>query len=337
MEITGSGGEIRAKVDAFVENWVSSSAYIIAHTSGSTGIPKEIRLLKSDALASARMTCDFLGLHSGSLMGLILSPDYIAGKMMIVRAMVNNATLWAEEPSNRPLDGFDTSLSMDLLAAVPSQLDHLLSVGKLACVKNLIVGGAPLSNELEIRLLDAGINGYVTYGMTETCSHVALRKFGEDFYQGLPGIDFTVDGRGCLVIECGHLSIGRLVTNDIVELRDHRSFRWIGRVDNMINSGGIKLFPEEIEMRISRIVSDQNYYLASRKSERWGEEMVMVTEDDGELPVLYDNICKVLNPMQRPKAIIRVSKLERTEVSDKIKRIDADKLSDIIEIFEPRK
>lgn len=310
-------------VRSFIEEWNSDAPYIIAHTSGSTGKPKEIRLLKSDMLRSASATCTKFDIGRDSVMVLPLSADYIAGKMMIVRAMVAQAHLWVEVPSNRPLIR-DYGL-IDLLPVVPSQLEWLLeNIHLLSCVRNLIVGGGVISSALEVQLRTSGVNAYATYGMTETCSHVALRKIGVDsaVYEALPGIVFDVDERGCLIINADGFSFGSLATNDVVSLVDCTHFRWKGRWDNVINTGGIKVFPEKVEQRISSVMSLPPFYLIGRPSEKWGEEVVMYIEGDSENVDIVDIascLKNVLNRYEIPKEIITVSKFECT-ASGKIKR-----------------
>lgn len=334
MEITGRAGRYPSEIDDFIKEWYSNSPFIRAHTSGSTGRPKPVRLLKSDALESARMTCRFLNLPPGGVMALVLSPDYIAGKMMIVRSLETDSLLWAEAPSNHPLAYYELEREIDLLAVVPSQLPYLIESQNLTYVRNLIIGGSALPESYEQRLLEKDVNAYVTYGMTETCSHVALRAIGDDFYQALPSVCFDIDERGCLIIDCKHLSVGTIITNDIVELRDCHSFRWLGRFDNVVNSGGIKIFPEEMEKQLSRIGDDLIYYLCGRSSERWGEELVMVVEGRENLNDLYKTICACLPSKLRPKAIYSVKKISRTS-SGKIKRIPISTLTNVVDIFEP--
>lgn len=230
----------------FIEDWFSDKPYIIAHTSGSTGKPKEIHLLKSDMRASAEATNRFFGIGGNSHLMLPLSPTYIAGKMMIVRAIITDCMITVEEPSNQPLNRDYGKI--DLMAVVPSQCEALVANGYAAAnLRNLIVGGAPLSASMENELLKRPWKTYVTYGMTETCSHVALRAVGSDVYRALPGITFEVDNRDCLIIKSTYFSFKNIATNDIVELISPHEFRWCGRYDNVINSGGIKLYPEQLE------------------------------------------------------------------------------------------
>lgn len=303
------------EAENFIAEWSDPLPYIIAHTSGSTGTPKEIRLLKSDMQASAHATIKFFGLDNNSWLHLPLSPDYIAGKMQIVRAIESKAKLTAEQPTNRPLGDVFKKASdrITMLPIVPSQIRGLLASGFADRIENLIIGGAPLTPTDEKSIIDSGIRAFATYGMTETCSHVALRKLGTDLFRALPDFEFSTDGRGCLSIRSSTLSFGTLITNDIVELTDSRSFRWIGRIDNVINSGGLKISPEEIEKKIAPLMPEEvTFYLTSRRSERWGEELLLVTDMPGPYTDLLLEIEKIAGRMRAPKAIVFDPKIQLT-------------------------
>lgn len=261
-----------AEAVAFIYQWCDDKPYIEAHTSGSTGKPKCIRLLKSDMRVSAESTNRFFNISRDSRLYCPLSADYIAGKMMIVRALVACASLWMEPPSN------DIKLTdcdaVDLIAVVPSQVPSLLAHAGKKHIGNILVGGAQLSHKLAEEISAAKINAYVSYGMTETCSHVALRKVGDgegEVYEGMSDISFAVDDRDCLVIKSDKRSFGELHTNDIVRLVDDRHFEWKGRYDNVINSGGIKVFPEEIEQLIREVIpADIEFYVTRGEDDKWG-------------------------------------------------------------------
>ena len=304
------------EAENFIREWNGPHPYVIARTSGSTGTPKEIRLLKSDMRASARATIEFFGLDCSSRLHLPLSPDYIAGKMQIVRALEAGAVLSVEPPSNRPLAA---SVMKDidrisLLPVVPSQIPGLLESGLAGRIDNLIIGGAPLSETDEQRIIGSGIRAFATYGMTETCSHVALRQLGSEYFTALPGFSFTADNRGCLAIASSTLSFGNLITNDIVDLISPTSFRWIGRFDNVINSGGLKISPEEIEKKIAPLIpAGATFYLTSRRSERWGEELVMVTDMPGPYSDLQERIENATGHLRAPKAVIFDPDIQRTD------------------------
>lgn len=265
---------------AFIQQWLSPSATITAHTSGSTGEPKLIELSKADMAASARSTCQYFDITADSMLICPLSVSYIAGKMMIIRALEANCSLWLETPSNTPLQTAPPAPG-DLISLVPSQIPHLLeSPDKLKHIRRMLVGGAPISPALEASIRQSGVEAYASYGMTETASHVALRRIGaEDVYHAMPDITFTTDSRSCLIITSSSRSFGSLVTNDVVELIDNSQFRWLGRYDNVINSGGIKVYPERIEELIrSSMPHGLQYYITAAPDNTWGETPVLVVE-----------------------------------------------------------
>lgn len=297
---------------AFIKEWNNDSLHITAHTSGSTGAPKPIQLLKSDMRASAQATIRFFGITPDSTLCLPLSPDYIAGKMQIVRALEANCSLLVVPPSNSPLSSV-SDLSIDLLPIVPSQIPGLLKSERTSRIKNVIVGGAPISPETEKALAEVYPDSYATYGMTETCSHVALRKLGETHFKALPKFRFSTDARGCLVIQSSTLSFGTLTTNDIVELSDAETFRWLGRFDNVINSGGLKISPEEIERVIAPLFpSGSLFYVTSRPSLRWGEEAVIVTDTRNLPDDIIERMHSLLPARKVPKEVIYTAEIPLT-------------------------
>ncbi len=269
---------------------------------------------------SAEATCRYFGIGPESRLVLPLSPGYIAGKMMIVRALISGAELWIEEPSMSPLKR-DYGI-VGLLPVVPSQVTELLQSPYITGVRNLIVGGGALDPETEQKLAACHLKAYATYGMTETCSHVALRDItaGDEHFHALPGISFKTDERECLVIEAPHYSFRSLTTNDTVELIDNSRFRWKGRYDNVINSGGVKLHPEEIEKKLSRFI-DRPFYIAGRPSKLWGEEAVLYIEGcDIDRDYIMEKARSVLDRYSVPKDVIVVPNFSRTD-SGKIKRL----------------
>lgn len=314
---------------SFLTEWFEDREYVIGHTSGSTGAPKEIRLLKSDMEASARLTNEFFGINADSVLLLCLSPNYIAGKMMIVRAIVAGANLLVVRPSSSPLKEIERPI--DFAAMVPMQVQETLadpmSRNKFFFVKQLIIGGAAVSPALESALSEMPMRCFATYGMTETVSHIALRELNTDYagYTALGDVTFSQDDRMCLCIHAPHLSNACFVTNDIVRLSGKKRFEWLGRYDNVINSGGIKLFPEEIEARLSGSISDRRYYVTGVADERLGQKAVLVIEDEhwDELRIasLMQTMKLLLSPYQIPKEIRFVSHFQET-YSGKIIRKD---------------
>lgn len=313
-------------VDRFIEQWNDSSEWVEAHTSGSTGTPKKIKLLKSDMQRSARSTNARFGITDSSLLASALSADYIAGKMMIVRAMEASCRLIMAKPALALPDFEDETI--DLLAVVPAQCSNLMETGSFnSRLRNLIVGGAPVSPELERAISIMPWRTFATYGMTETCSHVALREFGSDIYRAMPGISFEVDERSCLVINVPDFSFGRIVTNDVVTLCDSSSFQWMGRYDNVINSGGVKFYPEQLERLLHGHIP-YPFFLTSAPHPRWGECVVMVVEAPAhnsgngiETQERLIEICREFLPRYAvPKRVVFLSSLPRTS-NGKIKRV----------------
>lgn len=314
--------ELTPEAEEFVREWLSPSPTIHAHTSGTTGEPKPIELLKSDMTASARATLDFFGLGRDSLLLLPLSPDYIAGKMQIVRALTAGCRLMAEAPSRHPFASLrpEDLPASSMIAVVPSQVEGLMRSPMFEALGAVIIGGAPLPPDLEAAVVASGVRAYATYGMTETCSHVALRPIGSPHFQALPGFSFGTDPRGCLTITSSTLSFGSLVTNDMVELSGDDRFRWLGRHDNVINSGGVKIHPEEIErLIIPYLPADTAAYVTSRPSATWGDEAVIVTDNPTLTLADLSAPLSVLPRAMRPKAIVLLPSVPRTE-SGKIKR-----------------
>lgn len=305
--------------DGFIDEWNNPLPYIIAHTSGSTGTPKEIKLLKNDMIKSAEATCRFFNIDSHSTLLLPLSPHYIAGKMMIVRALISGADLYIEEPSSSPLKK-DYGV-IDLLPIVPSQIGTLLENPFLSQVRNLLIGGGAISPDIENRIIDRKINAFASYGMTETCSHIALRNIASDngIFTTVPGIEILTDYRGCLVVNRHPFSFGPLNTNDIIELLDSRHFRWRGRYDNVINSGGIKIYPEECEKLIDDAIP-YPFYIIGRPHNVWGEEAVLYVETEHPDREFLTSLMKSRLPRYHvPHEIIATPHFERTS-SGKIKR-----------------
>lgn len=307
-----------ASLNDFTSQWLSDSDYIVAHTSGSTGKPKEILLPKADMRVSARATIERFSINSASIIGAPLSINYIAGKMMWVRAYEAGCKLLDMPVSNEVTVNCD----IDLLAIVPSQVESILSQADAPRrIKNLIIGGAPLNDSLRRELTAKGFNAFMTYGMTETCSHVALSKVseGDNLFEAMPGISFSSDSRGCLVINAPQYSFKQLVTNDIVNLVSPTSFIWIGRHDNIINSGGIKISPEQLENSIKKFIN-KDFYIVGEPDDKWGQVAVMVFEGhrDEETEILQ-SMRENLDHRLCPKKAIAVDKLPKTS-NGKIQR-----------------
>lgn len=296
----------------FAAEWKSTPDHIICRTSGSTGDPKEICLPKSEMRKSAWRTIRFFGLDSGSHLHSCVSPDYIGGKMMAVRAYETGAGLTWEKPSNRPLEKYDGK-PIDLLAVVPSQMIHILdNLHDMPEIRAVIIGGAPIPAHLRERIEESGLNAWETYGMTETASHIALRRVSATpgAFTTLDGIRTYTDSESRLVIEMDGWQ--RLVTNDIAEIAEC-GFTILGRYDNVIISGGKKIHPEQVEEILERELGVP-VMISSMPDEKWGERVIMTIEDggDSQADIKIISKCKNLLPEECvPKEIIH-SEVART-------------------------
>lgn len=313
----------------FLEEWRSPRPWVSARTSGSTGAPKEIRLLKADMRVSALATVQRFALGPGSRLHCPLAFDYIAAKMMAVRAELCHGTLTWEAPSAQPLRDIPDGERIDLLPIVPMQAPAVARQAPRLAIRTIIVGGAPLAREQEAALQSlAHTEVYATYGMTETASHVALRcvSRGESDFVALPGFTFATDGRGCLVINHDSMSACPLITNDVVVLTGENRFRWAGRADNTINSGGVKVQPEEVERVLAAMGATGLYYVTGRPHAVLGSEVVLVCDPravmpcaDSELPAL---LRRALPPYHAPRCVLRrtVTLSERGKIVRQVPR-----------------
>lgn len=299
----------------FISEWRSCENFITANTSGSTGAPKTIRLSKKFVEDSARRTNSFFKIKEGSNFHSCVSPDFIGGKMMAVRAEISNGSLSWEIPSNEPLKNLDSSLEIHLLAVVPSQMLYILeNLGKIPHIHNIIIGGAPIHPDLRKRIASSGLKAFETYGMTETASHIALRKITseETPFFPLPGIHVGLDNQNCLKISFD--SGEEIHTNDLAEIYQDNSFMIKGRKDQIIISGGKKINPVLVEEKISPYIP-YAFCITSFPDEKWGERIVLLLEgelDSKFVSSLREKINSVLNPWEKPKEIIYTKKLPRT-------------------------
>jgi len=320
-ELVIEGDDYEKSIGKFIIKWLNDKETIRVKTSGSTGRSKKILLRKEHMINSAKASGKLFGLSEGTAALLCLSAKYIAGKMMLVRAMVLGWDLHIVSPEKDALTQYDNEY--DFVAMVPYQLYH--SIPSLKKVKILIVGGGAVSQELEDQVAKVATKVYATYGMTETISHVAVRRInGEeksDIYKALPNVQFTLSDSGCLVINAPSINNDIIITNDLVALVSPTEFRWLGRRDNVINSGGYKMNPESIERKLAKFI-ELPFIIASEKDEQLGERVIIIFEND-EKHVLpnYTEAFSSLESYERPKKIYTISKFPFTE-TEKIKRSD---------------
>ncbi|MCH5347241.1 MAG: AMP-binding protein [Muribaculaceae bacterium] len=313
-------------VNEFIDEWHSNSATIFTQTSGTTSGGKPIVLSKADMEISARATLDFLGLRGEGLTFVMpINPAYIGGKMMIVRSLLAGARLVEIEPSLDPLSTLPPDVTrIDLLAIVPAQIPELLKSAANVEIGNIIIGGAPIPESFENQLLEAmqGCNIFSTYGMTETSSHIALRRLGKKYYEALPGVKFETDDTGCLIITHNSASWSPMKTRDIVQLASPYKMEWIGRADNLINTGGLKVSPEQIEQLLGAAGLPGDFYITSRPHDKWGQAITLVIEGENlDTASIMEQIKKILPQKLVPKAIEVFPNLRRTDTG-KLRRDD---------------
>ena len=309
-------------LEAFLDEWNNPSPTVLVHTSGSTGKPKPMLVEKRRMEASARITCRFLGLHEGDTALLCMPLDYIAGKMMVVRALTCGLRLVSTEPKGTPeWDGF-----IDFAAMVPLQVYNLLNdpAGRqrLRQIRHLIIGGGAIDDTLARQLADFPHHVWSTYGMTETLSHIALRRLNgpdaSDWYTPFDGVTLSLTDDGCLVINAPAVHDGPLVTNDIAECNTTQRFRILGRKDNVICSGGIKIQIEEVERRL-RPHLHVPYIITKAPDEKLGEQVVLLTESKAVGDVLA--ACRLHLPKYWvPRRILSVDRLPLTETGKPARR-----------------
>ena len=280
-------------LEDFFSEWNNDSDRVLVHTSGSTGKPKPMMVEKKRMLNSARITCDFLGLKPGDSALLCMSLDYIAGKMVVVRSIERHLHLISVSPSGHPLK--DINEEITFAAMVPMQVYNTLQVPeereRLTHIRHLIIGGGAIdaSLEKELRSLPGNIAIWSTYGMTETLSHIALRRINgaeaSEWYQPFDSVKISQADEGCLVIEAPLVCAETLVTNDIVEIESYiynkvekLRFRIKGRKDNVICSGGIKIQIEEVEALLKPHL-EKPFMIAKKKDEKFGEIAVLLSEN----------------------------------------------------------
>jgi O-succinylbenzoic acid--CoA ligase len=328
-----SSTDFESETFSFIRSWLQGVDSFNLHTSGSTGAPKEITLTRKQLQQSAQRTIQALDLSQNDAALICLDTKYIAGKMMLVRALEANMKIIAVEPTSNPLLKLPLETSISFAAFVPLQLQEMLKhsefVKKLNQLKNIIVGGGSVNASLQADTQILTCTVYSTYGMTETVSHIALQRLNgtevSDHFTVLPGIHIEVDDRGCLVIQLPEFS-EKIITNDLVDLLSPTSFRWLGRFDNVINSGGFKVSPEKIEKVVEHIFQERkinrSFIVCGIPDDRLGQKLILVIEGfpiSGQKKIL-SALQQHLHPYEIPKQIFNIREFIRTETG-KINRI----------------
>lgn len=326
---------------SFCRAWLSRQAEFVLHTSGSTGAPKPITVGREQMIASAQATGQALGLRAGQHALVCLPTQYIAGRMMLVRGLVLNLPMTVVEPASDPLPGLATGRHFDFTALVPLQLQTILAgsapgIALLDQMHAILIGGGPVSPELVERLQVIRAPIYHTYGMTETVSHVALRRLNgptaSDNFTPLPGVQLGLDERGCLTIRAPMTRGELLVTNDLVDLHRDGSFRWLGRWDNVINSGGVKVQVEKVEAALEKVLPTvaagqlvgRAFFVGPLPDERLGQVVTLVVEGEPFAAELQNTLQVALQPYltryEIPRRFVAMAQLQRTPTG-KIERL----------------
>ncbi len=290
------GDDFEKAVGDFIYEWFDKNDYIELKTSGTTGDPKIIQLDKQAMVNSALATGDFFDLRPGNKVLHCLPVRFIAGKMQLVRGFILGLDMDFVAPTSHPLECNDTKY--DFAAMVPLQV--MGSIDKLCNIKKIIIGGQKISKPLEDILLKLPIEAYETYGMTETITHIAAKRVGEKSFKVLPNVTVTKDENNCLCITADRISAEILCTNDVVDIVSENEFIFLGRLDNIVNSGGIKLIPETIEAKLADQIKAR-FFVIGIEDELLGEKLALVIEGDR-----YDiepNDFENLDKYQKPKEI----------------------------------
>ncbi len=308
------GEPYEQSVGEFILEWLDDKKYILAQTSGSTGAPKSIKIYKIHMVYSAKATSTYFELPEKTKALLCLPAYYIAGKMMLVRSMVLGWHIDMTLPKSNPLD--NVYRRYDFCAMTPLQLDNSLS--RLHLLKKLIVGGGAISAPLIHKIQGLNVKVYETYGMTETVTHIAARRVNPKNikesilpFKTLPKVTVAVDARGCLVIKAPLVSVDPVVTNDLVKVVSHKRFHWLGRIDNVINSGGVKLYPEQIEKKLGSLIAVP-YFVSSLPDEKLGERLVLFVEQEETFTLDDNQDISNFSPFELPKTIVALPSFQRT-------------------------
>ena len=316
----------------FMNEWTSGREEFDLQTSGSTGTPKTITVTRHQLSSSAAMTGEALNLGKGTKALVCLNVSYVAGLMMLVRGMELGWEMAIVEPSSNPLLNFKNELHFDFVAMVPMQfiscLENEETKSKVNNLGKILLGGAPVSISLLRLMAHLKVPIYQSYGMTETVSHVALRKLNcphpEENYTILPGVKLGKDERGCLFVS-GPMTNGEIVqTNDLINIVSENTFTWLGRIDNVINSGGVKIILDRVDELIAAVFYDLKYSVAFftwyQNDGKLGQKLILVIEEkDQKLSVemLLEEIRKKVSVYEIPKHVYFAKQFIKTE-TDKI-------------------
>lgn len=306
----------------FFSEWMSDRATLEVQTSGSSGAPKIISVEKAQMLQSAAMTASFFAFQPGQTALLCLPVHYIAGKMMIVRALYSGLNLYCIEPESNPLRSLPEDVIIHFAPLIPMQL---ADTGAVKSVRKILLGGAPVGPAQEESLQHVSADIYHGFGMTETLSHIAVRRLNgparSEVYQALEGVVFDVDDHDCLIIDVPFLP-RRVSTKDVVHLISEHEFVWRGRLDHVVNSGGVKLYPEEIEKKLNDLIAGP-FFIAGLPDERFGEKLCLFIQGASPAEPAFQDLLRELaarlDRYEKPRDIFFLKEFRMTR-SGKIMR-----------------
>lgn len=306
IDFIRDGNDYEKDLGEFILEWFDEKPFIEVSTSGTTGTPKLMQISKQAMVNSALATGDFFDIKVGDTALHCLPVKYIAGKMMFVRGLILGLEMDFVPPSSTPLE--NNSKEYEFAAMVPLQVQN--SLAELEKIKKVIIGGVKINETLRNELLKLDTLIYETYGMTETITHIAAKKIEDKAFLVLPDVKISQDERECLVIDAPRISEEKIITNDLVELVSENQFLLLGRIDNVINSGGVKLIPEQIEEKLSGEILER-FFTIGIPDETLGEKLILVIESEAE--IFNSAILDALEKYERPKEIRFVPKFKETE------------------------
>lgn len=312
--------EWQVDIFEFLNDWFSDKYKFDIKTSGTTGSPK-IEWFPRDAfISSALITINTFNLNKGDTLFMCLPMYFVAGKMMLIRAIVGRMKLVAVKPTANPVQ--DLLSPTTFTAFTPHQLQNILkkNPNKLNLIKKAIIGGSPVNSELQSQLNDFETRFFETFGMSETLTHIAIRELNgdkrSDYFKVLKGFNISIDEDNCLLIKADHLKNSPLFTSDIVEMIDSKKFKWLGRSIDVINSGGVKIFPAMLEKKIGSKIN-REFIVGKRSDDNFGEVVILFIEGEpfnkSQLAILNLELVKLLTKVEIPKEIIFKTEFPRNK------------------------
>ncbi|MDD4192052.1 MAG: AMP-binding protein [Mangrovibacterium sp.] len=304
----------------FLAEWYAPGDSIVVNTSGSTGTPKPVRLSKAFVAASARRTLLYFGLEENDRVLHGLPSRYIAGKLMVVRSLLGQLDMHVADPSTN-FDFLDQE-SFKFAAMVPNQVTRIIDskngINRLQQIKKLLIGGSSVPAALQERLRAVSTDICSSYAMTETATHIAIRKINgegaDHYYHCMEGIKASLSPDGCLRVHVPGLDEEYLQTTDLAEVIDEKTFRILGRADHVIISGGIKFHPEQLEQKLEKAIT-QPFMISSLPDDKLGEQIVLLvegTENPETVAALHDICHHYLDRYEQPRQIRFIEQLPRT-------------------------